>query len=140
MPDTYYVLHSGTGTDGGFGDYSPPRWSPEPVSVNGRTVWFRTEGEAADVVEALNRMSMDVFYEAGKSCQYDGYFPVEYEYRAIRVPSGPASMTAEGINLVAELHKDDWDYMPDYDEDDCDEGEEPLDWEAELSAAGNNEA
>ena len=136
----YYVLHWGTGTDGGFGDYSPPRWSELPVEVNGRTVWFSVEDHAREAVKELNRKSREVFFSAGRAQSYDGIFPIEYEYRAIRVPVGAECDASSGVELVVKDHGERWPwtevagYDPSgYPDDDDDE---PFDWEAELIAQG----
>lgn len=113
----YYVVHVGCGTDGGFGDYAPPRWSPEPVEVDGRTVWFSREAEAREAVEALNKASSAVF----PYVQYGGEFPVEYEYRKITSPQGAACDVDQAVALVTAAHGAGWS---DSIYDDCDSDED----------------
>ena len=106
----YYVIHSGRGTDGGFGDYSPPYWSADPVSVDGRTIWFSSESEADAAVKALNKAAADAFYGAGHGGSYTGDFPVEYEWRKIVKPTGAASDIEQAVALVALRDGDTWTY------------------------------
>lgn len=105
---TIYVIHHGYGTDGGFGDYSPPYWSAYPLEVDGRTVWFDNEPEAMEAVAKLNIASRDAFYNAGKGGSYTGDFPLEYEYRAINPVHGPVCDASTAIALVTEVHGEAW--------------------------------
>lgn len=118
MMQEFYVIHSGTGTDGGFGDYSPPRWSKDPVTINGEAVWLARESDAELVVSKLNQKSRDVFYESGKSMQYDGVFPVEYEYRRIRIPDNDPFTKTKAVDFIEAEHGASWQHHPYLDEDD----------------------
>lgn len=102
------MLHVGRGTDGGFGDYSPPYWSEDPVAVDGRVIWFGTRGEADDAAAELNEESQTLFYSVGEHDTYDGYFPVEYEVRKIVVPESKSAGVRLGVTLVADAHKVKW--------------------------------
>lgn len=104
----YFVIHVGRGTDGGFGDYSPPYWSEKPVEVDGRTIWFTDESDANAATAALNNASRESFYGAGHGPQYSGDFPVEYEVRRITPPKGNACLLDEALMLVAMSHVDQW--------------------------------
>jgi hypothetical protein len=120
---TYYVIYSGRGTDGGFGDYAPPYWSADPVAVNGRTIWFAHEPEAAEATVALNRAAANAFYEAGHGGSYTGDFPVEYEWRKIVAPDDAACDVDQAIELISDAHAEawacsDWDFNGDDDEED----------------------
>lgn len=100
----YYVIHVGRGTDGGFGDYSPPRWSANPVQIDGRTIWFALESEASSAVERLNEAASEAF----PYVQYSGDFPAEYEYRKITAPAGPSCDEEQAIALVTAAHGAEW--------------------------------
>ncbi|AID58935.1 hypothetical protein PBI_GAIA_116 [Mycobacterium phage Gaia] len=104
----YFVIHVGRGTDGGFGDYSPPYWSEKPVEVDGRTIWFADESEAIAAVEQLNTMARDDFYNAGHGGLYTGDFPIEYEVRRITPPKGDACLSTEAVRMVSAAHASTW--------------------------------
>ena len=104
----YFVLHVGRGTDGGFGDYSPPYWSEDPVSVDGRVIWFRTRNEADRSAAELNRASREAFWDAGHGGSYSGDFPVEYEVRRITVPESLPVGPLVGVTLIGGDHGQSW--------------------------------
>lgn len=81
-----WEIYSGVGTDGGFGDYAPPYWDDDPISVDEHVVFFVDEQIAHDVAHRLSERAQDVFYAHGKHDRYDGRFPVEFEARKIVIP------------------------------------------------------
>ncbi|MCG7607142.1 hypothetical protein [Mycobacterium sp. CnD-18-1] len=113
---TYYVLHSGVGRDGGFGDYAGVYWSDEPVKIDGKTVWFETETEAKSAVDRLNKSAESVH----RYVQYSGDFPAEYEYRRIDTPGCPPADGDMATWLIAEQDQEWWPrgYGCEYD-DEC---------------------
>lgn len=119
---TIYVIHHGYGTDGGFGDYSPPYWSANPLEVDGRTVWFDNEPEAMKAAAMLNIASRDAFYSAGKGGSHTGDFPLEYEYRAINPVHGPVCDVSTAVALVTKVHGETWKQSQ-WGEDCCDSGD-----------------
>lgn len=125
----YYIFHVGRGTDGGFGDYSPPYWSPEPVRVQDKVLWVKTESEAEALVEQLNQLAQDAFYSVGQHDSYDGLFPLEYEWRKISVPQAPALGYHEALQCMIEEYGESWKEQDDfYDaDDDYDEEDAGLD-------------
>lgn len=120
MRDEYWVLHSGVGSDGGFGDYAPPTWSEDPVTVKGQVIWFGSAAEAKSVAGTLNDLSTNAFYETGTHCAYDGCFPVEYEVRKIVVPNNQRS-THRVLNELADEYSQEWAYLADADDEEEDE-------------------
>lgn len=108
----YFVLHHGRGTDGGFGDYSPPYWSEKPVEVNGRVVWFQTRGEAEIACEQLNEAASNAFYEAaranGRDMSYSGEFPEEYEVRRMFSPDNPSMSVEVAVKAITDSCLEDW--------------------------------
>lgn len=127
-----FLIYGGHGTDGGFGDYAPPRWSRMPLkceanySTQGQYVWFETEDEAKKVVDSLNAASRKVFYASGTHGSYDGEFPYEYEYREIpKIDNPPFSADAGIMVLTDEEAWQSFDYDCDEDyEDEYEEDEE----------------
>lgn len=118
----YYVFHSGVGTDGGFGDYSPPYWSKDPVKVQGKVLWVKTESEAQALQDALNRLAGNAFYSIGNHVQYDGNFPLEYQWRKISIPPEPALGYHEALQYLIEEYSAKWTEQDQWYED-CDEDE-----------------
>ena len=104
----YYVIHSGVGEDGGFGDYANPMWSEEPLSVDGKTIWFTNETDAKLAAQELNELSGEAFYGTGTHVQYDGEFPLEYEYRKITVPDSEPVNRETGVKMVKDMDKQFW--------------------------------
>lgn len=104
----YFVLHAGRGTDGGFGDYSPPYWSEDPVEDRGRVVWFITREEADEAVGKLNAAASEAFYSTGTHSSYDGMFPVEYEVRRITVPEHEPVRVPVGVWMVSRADRESW--------------------------------
>lgn len=117
----YYIFHAGRGTDGGFGDYSPPYWSSEPVKIGNKTLWVKTESEAEALVNQLNQLAGNAFYSVGNHDTYDGLFPLEYEWRKISVPQAPALGYHEALQYMIEEYSESWSNQGqcyDYDEED----------------------
>lgn len=104
---TLYLIYSGYGVDGGFGDYSGVSWSDKPLAIKGETVWFSSESLAQEVVEKLNEESRSVFYSTGTHSSYDGEFPLEYECREIVIPENPESFYSVYEKIV-EQDKERW--------------------------------
>lgn len=117
----YYIFHEGRGTDGGFGDYAPPYWSSEPVTVQDKVMWVKTKDEAKALVEKLNEIAQEAFYSVGSHGSYDGMFPIEYEWRKINVPNAPALGYNEALQYMIEEYSEIWkeqdDWYGDFEED-----------------------
>lgn len=107
MTKEYWVLYSGVGTDGGFGDYAPPYWDDDPVTAGGQVVWFATKEEAKQAEETLNDLASTAFYSVGEHDAYDGLFPVEYEVRKIVVPNSRVS-TVKVVGGIADEYQSNW--------------------------------
>lgn len=104
----YFVIHYGAGEDGGFGDYSNPTWSYNPLEHNGQVVWFDNEADAEFVSLELNKRSADVFYAHGEHSQWDGHFPMEYEVRRMFVPENPAAEKDSILEKICESNEENW--------------------------------
>lgn len=98
----YYVIYSGIGRDGGFGDYAGAYWDDEPVEIDGKTIWFQSQSEAEKAVEHLNDASWETFKAAGHGESYSGEFPIEYEWRKIVIPTGDPVNHVKAIELITE--------------------------------------
>lgn len=104
----YYVIHSGYGEDGGFGDYSNPTWSEEPLSVDDKVIWFVRQEDAKRAVDELNDRSREEFMQTDKAGSYSGFFPMEYEYRKIVVPDSDPVGPKTAVKLVMKEHYHFW--------------------------------
>lgn len=124
---TMYILYSGYGIDGGFGDYSGVSWSNEPVKIEGETVWFDDYEVAQNVVKKLNAKSSEKFYSTGFHSAYDGNFPMEYKIQKIEIPRN-SSFDENALDLVSEKDVKKW-ISEDYDYD----NDEYLDYENFLN-------
>lgn len=93
-----YFIVAGHGTDGGFGDYSPPHYS-DPIRVGGEVLWFSEADDAEAVVSELNDRSARAFYATPRD-QYGGEFPMEYKVISVPEPSGPAWGREQAITAV----------------------------------------
>lgn len=94
-----WLIYGGWGTDGGFGDYSPPDWDEEPLrGPDGRLMWFEDRDRAEAFARLLSRREARAFAEAGRGGEWTGDFP--YEYRAFKAYI-PATAPMDG-DAVAE--------------------------------------
>ena len=85
-PETFWVIRGGYGTDGGFGDYAPPHWEDECVTVDGHLLWFETQEEAQKACGALNEREWQVAREVGYGGDWSGDFPYEYRSFEAQLP------------------------------------------------------
>ncbi|MBT1162941.1 hypothetical protein [Bifidobacterium sp. SO1] len=84
MREPYWIIRGGYGQDGGFGDYSEPVWSDEPLRrPDGTLIWFRDGGKADRFADRLSKREDEAFRAAGCGGYLSGDFP--YEYRAFKV-------------------------------------------------------
>lgn len=116
LDSTLYLIYSGYGRDGGFGDYAGVSWANTPLTLDNEIVWFKNEKTAQETVDRLNEASKTVFYSQGAHDSHDGNFPLEYEYRAIIVPSNPPART-DVFDKIKEQDKEHWNnfnYDPEY--------------------------
>lgn len=115
MHKIMYILYSGHGIDGGFGDYAGVDWDSNPVTVNNQTVWFEDFEVANKVVQELNKKSSEKFYSTGFHSAYDGDFPMEYKVQKIEIPDNNA-FSEDAIDLVSNKDYNNW-ISQDYDYD-----------------------
>lgn len=86
-----WFLYSGTGSDGGFGDYAEPVWDEEPVRTrDGRLLWFLDKAAAERAADALSARESKAFYADGCHDAYDGDFPTEFMAVKSYVPANVA--------------------------------------------------
>ena len=95
----YWIISSGIGEDGGFGDYANPGLLRPVRDEDGKTYWFTSREDAERVAGVLSRSASDAF----RTDAYSGDCPVEY--RAVMVhPRRDAPVTGDGIDgLAAEI-------------------------------------
>lgn len=129
-----WLIYSGTGTDGGFGDYAEPVWSEEPVRAkDGRLLWFSDKASAERASEVLGKRESDAFYASGCHDAYDGDFPTEFRAFKTYVPAdmsaGECSLDDTGLlDAVAFVGESSWGT---YNEDGSRVEEDDGTWEDE---------
>jgi hypothetical protein len=105
--EPYWIVASGIGQDGGFGDYANPGILHPIRDKHGRTYWFTSHEDADEAARVLSRSASAAF--TGYS--YSGDFPVEY--RSVMVfPRRAAPVTEDGvigfIDEVTDANRGSW--------------------------------
>lgn len=101
-----YMIVSGYGQDGGYGDYSPPVYSDPITDKNGMVIWSDNPEKAYLSVEKLNEESSKRFYESGEHHDYSGEFPLEFKVISVSVTDNPPSSEDEIVDTVLDLYGD----------------------------------
>ena len=107
-----YMFQCGVGQDGGFGDYSNPYWS-EPLTLDNTPIVMLDIEQAGQVVEELNELASQDFYNNNDVDAYSGEFPMEYQLLAIPLSPGvsPSYVIWEKdhvMNTIKEMHQKEW--------------------------------
>lgn len=103
VPEYRYMIVSGVGQDGGYGDYSEPDFSEPLIDRHGRIVFSDNPKDAHEAVHALNEESAQRFYEHSRrngGDPYDGYFPLEYKVVSVPIDDNHPMTSNEIIERI----------------------------------------